>query len=606
MSRLLRTAVALAALIAATGALAGDAYYALPLGDLKFTQGALPEGEAQPASGVEPLRQFMEPYAVLDGGGEAYVTPAEPRHLVVRAPQGKDLSGRLFFPKPDRSGMVILKFTASARNANADARERFYDAKQAHYERLLAQGIPGGAWFRLQARQAGETIGRGPSRQTSVPASRWRSTTDEVQRTYSLLAGGKAMSENLQLGVALAEASPEAGAQTVSIGTLPGIGVRPFDWTAMNKGLQPKLDPLAPLVPADQHAVFFPSVAAAIAVADRMSEHGTFFLKVLEPRSEDARLRERYEHQFCLTLGNLASLLTPEIARSVAVTGSDPYADMGTDLAILIESPQPRALFAVLLGQIHLEARKTPGARPVAGKMQGVFYRGVRTADRSICCYVAQVDRAVVLANSLYQLQRLAEVCGDRSASLADAPEYTFFRNRYPLGDQKEAALVILSDATIRRWCSPQWRIGDSRRIRAACAMADRRAQLIETRAAQAFKAWPHAPVPADRAADLPSVYGTLDFMTPIAELPLAGVTPVEAQAYAQWRAQYEAQWTRFDPIAMRLELAPQRLSADVTVMPLILRTEYQQWIAITQGAWIRPDAGDPHDAMLHAIFAVN
>ena len=58
-------------------------------------------------------------------------------------------------------------------------------------------------------------------------------------------------------------------------------------------------------------------------------------------------------------------------------------------------------------------------------------------------------------------------------ASLGATDEYTFFRTRYPRGVDSETGLLILSDATIRRWCSPKWRIAASRRTRVAAAMAD-------------------------------------------------------------------------------------------------------------------------------------
>lgn len=38
----------------------------------------------------------------------------------------------------------------------------------------------------------------------------------------------------------------------------------------------------------------------------------------------------------------------------------------------------------------------------------------------------------------------------------------------------------MLSDATIRRWCGPQWRIADSRRTRAAAVLADLQAGHVE------------------------------------------------------------------------------------------------------------------------------
>jgi Nif-specific regulatory protein len=59
-------------------------------------------------------------------------------------------------------------------------------------------------------------------------------------------------------------------------------------------------------------------------------------------------------------------------------------------------------------------------------------------------------------------------------------PEYRFFRNQYRLGDPNETALAFLSDATIRRWCGPQWRIADSRRTRARAVLAELQASQLD------------------------------------------------------------------------------------------------------------------------------
>ena len=70
------------------------------------------------------------------------------------------------------------------------------------------------------------------------------------------------------------------------------------------------------------------------------------------------------------------------------------------------------------------------------------------------------------------QLRRLVAVSRGDAAALAVQPEYVFFRSRYARGAADESALIVLSDATIRRWCGPRWRIADSRRTRAAAALS--------------------------------------------------------------------------------------------------------------------------------------
>ena len=76
------------------------------------------------------------------------------------------------------------------------------------------------------------------------------------------------------------------------------------------------------------------------------------------------------------------------------------------------------------------------------------------------------------------QLTRLARVFDKKETNLASLEEYHFFRQRYQITpDNKEDAFLMITDATIRRWCGPEWRIGASRRTRAAAALAELQAR---------------------------------------------------------------------------------------------------------------------------------
>jgi hypothetical protein len=98
-----------------------------------------------------------------------------------------------------------------------------------------------------------------------------------------------------------------------------------------------------------------------------------------------------------------------------------------------------------------------------------------------------------------------------------------------------------------------------------------------------------------------------LEFMTPISEMPLDHVTKAEAEAYKRWRDGYQGNWRwAFDPIALRLGVEKKKLSADLSVMPLIWNTDYRTIVDITRGAKFPADAGDLHDALAQGIMAIN
>ena len=147
------------------------------------------------------------------------------------------------------------------------------------------------------------------------------------------------MSENLQLDRMIRTTDAATRRKpTVDVDKIDGITVPEIDWKPLVKDLKPKLDPLAALIPADQHAVFFPTFSAAVRAADEADSAGTPVLRLAEPRSEDARTVKRYQRQLGLSLTGLGRLLGPHVAQSVALTGSDPYFRTGTDVAVLFEA----------------------------------------------------------------------------------------------------------------------------------------------------------------------------------------------------------------------------------------------------------------------------
>ena len=115
------------------------------------------------------LAGLHTPYVALDGKGEAYVlsprmfeaTSATEEEslsgLLVRAPAGADVTGRLYLPKSDIDGigMVELRFKIRASDADGKFQKDFLRAKALHYEWLTEDGLPGGAWFRHEARRRG-------------------------------------------------------------------------------------------------------------------------------------------------------------------------------------------------------------------------------------------------------------------------------------------------------------------------------------------------------------------------------------------------------------------------------------------------------------------
>jgi hypothetical protein len=628
---LFRFGLVVVALVLATAGRAEDAYFVESLDKLTITEGKLPDSldytEKVDSRSYNYMygwardRRFS--YVVLDGEGEAYVGLSTLRHpeawwkLAVRAPTGKKVTGRLWIPHADvwKGGMVAIRFEIDPAKGKAENKEAFLKVKRAHYEELANANLPGAAWFRHQDLETERALGIDSQASARDDRDRERFGNRDFGDTFSLATGGQALAENLQLDRVLPQS--KSAPETVDLSTVTGITIREFDWSKYVEGKKPKTDALATLIPADQHAIFLPTFDALMALADHADRFGTPVLRAAEPRSDDAGVRKRYERQLCLPASAISRLLGPKLINSVAVTGGDPYLTMGSDIAILFEAKNHTALRTLINARVALGANDYKAAKAVSGEVAGVKYNGVASSDRVICSYVATLGDAVVVTNSLAQLERLANVHAAKTASLASLAEYTFFRDRYPLGDANESGLLILSDATIRRWCGPKWRIADSRRVRAAAVMSELQAQNLDRiakRETQEVLATSRYALPdagefkIDAAGTRSSVYGRLDFMTPIGELDLPRVTKEEARLYELWREGYQRNWSQFfDPIAVRFFVSNEKLSLDTTVMPLIDSTQYREAIEISSGAKLAATAGDPHaEAAIHFALALN
>lgn len=592
------------AVLAVGGRAANERFYVVPVDRLEITRGELPRRTS--------WRVFRGRYrirSVLEAAGEAYVEPARDFAsegvLAVRTGEDLPVSGRFFFPPGPReeAGTVVgFRIPVGVENV-AEPKQRFREIKRQHYRSLLREDIPGAAWFRHRAEVAG---GRDPGR---------RPSRGELRETYSLFTGGRAVSENLQLDRVLrpgnAVQQPE-----IPVDELEGISVAEMEWEELIEGAEPRKDPLARLIPADQHALFFSSFSDMLKLMDEAEANGTPVLRLLEPRSETARSRARYERQLCLRTGLMSRILGPQLVRSVAFTGADPYLRTGADVAVLFEAREPAALHNAIRARQTVAAAQ-PNVSAVKQDVGGVECVGVRSPDRSVCSYLARIGDSVVVTNSPAQLRRIIETAGGKREALASLPEYTFFRSRYERGSEEETGFLIVTDATIRRWCSARWRIGASRRTRMASLMAARQARHLRRVAdgeGEKTLTPNTAPVPHPGEIRLgsggvrSSRYGTPEFLTPILELDIEKATPAEAGAYRGWRRAYQRNFRQFfDPIAVRFSVRPESVGIDLTVMPIIEGSDYREWVDLMAGGSIGPGDGDPHEgALVHFAMSVD
>jgi len=597
------------------------------------------------SDGSSPFSRFVDVERLLDALAEVRVDGGEgvfafdhvaggddPAHwrVLVKTHDGAPAHGELWLPGRDpksrvrRLDRVPFTFPADAPVASADA---FEWARKRRAAFLASLCVPGTPLFQHLAE------GAPPDDPTAPPAMRswWWSgplgATNEFDRsefgdTFELFSGGRALQENLQID-RMRDVDPK-GEAIVAISSIEGITTSAVDWKARLGDAKPAVEPLAAWVPADQIYVGFDSFGAMVALLDEMERRGDTFVHLIEPRSEDAGTRGRLERQLCLSTSAFARLLGPKLVRSVAFTASDPYLREGTDVAVLFDCVSTEAL-ALQLASNWKEARAAvPGCADVAGERDGVKYLGVASPDRRVSSYFAAEGGVAIVANSKAGLERLLDLHAGKLAgvvALGASDEMAFFRSRYPAaggGEARGAGLLVLSDPFLRRFCGPAWRIGESRRLRCAGVASRldgmRAAGATEDADALAKKAGLRCPVDASARFEFVdggarcSVHGGAGFLTPVAELPVEKANAAERDAYVRFRSNYENYWRQFfDPIALQFETGA-TLAADLTVLPLIKGTEYEQMRDFAGGTGgLTPKHGDPHDStLLHLLLHVN
>ena len=536
--------------------------------------------------------------------------------LCFHNPKSK-VQGKLFLYQ-DKVGWRPFSFTFEKKNRVREQKseEEYLTYRITRYQWLQDLQGPGSAWYRHNVnrdRNRLAEIRKEPKTPTHTHQNRALirpALGNELENSMDLFSGGRAISENLQLDRELRLSSDEQN-RTIPVSSIPGITIEEIPWKKWMKAEKPQLDPIASILPHDQHAFILSSYASMLEVMDEATR-GTPLLRLSEERAESARSKEKYSQQLCLPVDELSQILGPKLISTVAITGSDPFIRTGTSLAVIFEAKKKQALIAALTMRRMEAQKKYKGANPVSGKIpqsQKSNYVGLITKDRSIRTFVSSFEHFVVVTNSMDQLIQIARVFEQKNQSLASLDEYHFFRQRYPIiPEGKEDAFLIITDATIRRWCGAEWRIGASRRIRAASSLAELQAR-VESGAPLNAKEFPElGKVSVIDGVVQSSKFGNLTFLKSVNELDIQKITPAEKKAYEFFRNRYQRHWSEyFDPICAQVSIDNGEIRVDLSILPLIAGTDYRQMIQMVGGVKLKPDAGDPHDeTVFHWVSAID
>lgn len=548
----------------------------------------------------------LVPYAIIDGAPDTWVCRSLGKEfkkwdfeLAIRSSEPlKKIQGKIYLPhwsKPE-----LTEFAIDLAPSSLVQQKKFYSAQEKYYRHLAEGNFVGQAWFHHKLNQALARQDKKPA--TEINNNRWRNNSLDV--TFETFSGTRAITENIQLDRNMRIGKQSA--RTIDVNSIRGITIKEFDWQPHLAEKRPQLDELADAVPYDQHVILLQSVGAFQQALGQVSNLLMPAFDSVATEAVDQEVIPKYLQQLQINLQELGKNELAAKIKNVAITGSDPYSEIGTDIGILLQLQDVES--AEQFRETFLKQIQS------TGPLEGLPNSGFRVnADRSVSVYCFQQQDKLVISNSLYQLNYLKKCLDGQVKSVASLTEFRFFRQRYVLTPD-ETAFVFMSDAAIRRWCSPRWRIAQSRRMRAMAELQRLQAQhmpsCLKLQDQQRIKLKPAAgvgkplgEVTLSKQGVHSSQFGSLAFVTPISEMEVSQVSEQEKAAYQRWREGYERNWTQaFDPIGIQLKIEKKVVKADISVIPLILNSSYR-WIA--DGTAMSSLAGDSHsDALIHFIAA--
>jgi hypothetical protein len=420
------------------------------------------------------------------------------------------------------------------------------------------------------------------------------------RRLYETTTGAAAIAESLQMQRMLTTDFRDNGPRKVDIKKVPGIDIAEHPWQKMMGDKKPSPEPLAQLVPHDNYYIHFKNIRKFIEMGELFDQWGTSLVRAYEIHSRDYQLKERYERQLCLRSTVLGKTLGPLVIRGLAITGSDPYVREGSDVTLIFQVVN-QDLFLGAVNTFVAEARKEWGDRLKEGKEEyhKVTIESFVTPLREVSLYRASIGDFVIYSNSPAGIRRVIDTQQGRSKALADSLDFQYMRTIFRLEDQQEDGFAFLSDPFIRNLVGPTSKIKEKRRLEALTS-------LHMTTNDALFTAWETGKLPAapknlyvsavlkpeeiyvpdgkgvtwddQRKLAASDVYNTLQFATPLVELPIDFITETEERDYLQFRGEYLGLWRRyFDPIGMRFALNDQQVRVDTYILPLIQNSQYNE-----------------------------
>jgi hypothetical protein len=265
-----------------------------------------------------------------------------------------------------------------------------------------------------------------------------------------------------------------------------------------------------------------------------------------------------------------------------------------------------------------------------------VAFVHLATADRKVSVRAGDLTKDVhVRSTSARAFERVVDAYlgkdsrGNPVPRLGDSSEMRYMRTLMPRGAKEEDGFIYLSDPFMRNLAGPRLRLTELRRqlcynhlrmIGHAALfyrtehgkVASSLAELAQSKCVPGQFNGGDLVCPrggkytlaADGSSGVCSHHGNAHFLTPCCEVPLDQVNGLEADEYMEFVKEYNEYWkTYFDPIAVRIQIAPERYRIETIVLPLIDNSIYS---GLAQAVGGKPEPLDELPVPERNIFSVS
>jgi hypothetical protein len=423
--------------------------------------------------------------------------------------------------------------------------------------------------------------------------------------------------------------------ELVPVSFLSGPTIKSHPWEQMLAGKKPEISPLSLCVPDDFYFVEFRSLNKLLDLVDQAHSWSNYFFNQASQEARTQLVGERLKKQLAVETNPLLRPFYDLGVEEVGLTGSDLFANEGSDVTVLFKIKQAGLFKARMDGFLTSAQKARPDAKRTDGQYLGVNYVHLATPDRGVHVFSAYPRSDLhVRSNSLPAFKRILESISGKSATgqavrrLGETNEFAYIRTLLPRGAKEEDGLVYLSDPFIRRLVGPEVKLTERRRIlcynhlrmighasllyRAEHGRAPRSfAELADTQCAPGtFGEGPLCcpdggkySLSEDGMTGVCSHHGRAESLIPCCEIPVAQIKNEEADEYRAFLQDYNQYWRMyFDPIALRVQINPDRYRFETIVLPLIDNSIYTGLSHILGG---KPEPLDALAVPKRNIFSV-